>query len=159
MLRLLNLLPSPLKKRLFVFFALISRPMTLGVRGLVTDTEGRVLLVRHTYVPGWYLPGGGVERGETLIDSVVKELAEEANIRLTARPRHFHTYRNTTTSRFDHVALFLCDEWESLGEKKPDREIAETGFFPLNDLPQDTTAPTRKRLAEIFDGKAVEDLW
>ncbi len=66
--------------RLITLAALVQRPMTLGVRGLVIDRAGRVLLVRHTYVEGYYLPGGGVEGGETLERALTRELVEEANV-------------------------------------------------------------------------------
>jgi hypothetical protein len=58
----LRRLMQPLIRPLFHAHARRTRGMTLGVRGLVTDAEGRVLLVEHTYMPGWYMPGGGVER-------------------------------------------------------------------------------------------------
>ncbi|HWZ11350.1 MAG TPA: NUDIX domain-containing protein, partial [Xanthobacteraceae bacterium] len=61
-----------------------ARGLTLGVRGLVIDAERRVFLVKHSYVAGWHLPGGGVEPGETLAAALARELREEGNIELTA---------------------------------------------------------------------------
>ena len=156
---LIHYLPSALRKRLFLLIALTSRAMTLGVRGVVCDEEGRVLLVRHTYVEGWHLPGGGVERGETLHDAVVKEIAEETGLVLTAPPRLFNLYINPRTSRFDHVAVLIADSWTGEIDRTPDWEIAEKGFFPLNALPEETTAPTRARLEEVFNGRPVSANW
>jgi ADP-ribose pyrophosphatase YjhB (NUDIX family) len=56
----------------------LSRGATLGVRILAIDAQDRVCLVRHTYLPGWHLPGGGVERGEHALDAAIKEAREEA---------------------------------------------------------------------------------
>ncbi len=146
-------------KWLFVVYSLATRAMTLGVRGVVQDDRGRVLLVRHTYGKGWHFPGGGVERGETLAEAIAKELREEASVILKKSPRHFHTYRNTRTSRFDHVALFICDGWEHGEPWQPNSEIAEIGFFPLEDLPKYITPYTRVRLEEIFNNQPISDYW
>ncbi len=134
--------------------------MTLGVRALVLDESGtKVFLIRHTYVPGWQMPGGGVESGETLRDALDKELMEEGNIRLTAPPYLFQVYFNRRMSRRDHVALFVCKFCVQEHPKQPDHEIAGSGFFPLNELPAGTTFATRARLAEVLDGAPVPQIW
>lgn len=136
-----------------------TRPMTLGVRGLILDAENRVFLVRHTYVPGWHLPGGGVETGETLEAAMAKELAEEGNIRLTG-PMILHgVFFNGHVSPRDHVAVFVVRHFEQTAPRLPDREIAEAGFFPLDALPERTTRGTRARLAEVLESRPVTPDW
>jgi ADP-ribose pyrophosphatase YjhB (NUDIX family) len=157
--RIVNVLPSAVRRPLFVGLGLSRRAMTLGVRVLVRNEQGHVLLVRHTYVPGWYLPGGGVERHETVQQAAIKELREECHIEVLDEPTLFHFYRNPRTSRFDHVALFICSNWRQLSDKQPDHEIAEVGFFAPDNLPEGTTEPTRNRVAEMIDGQKIADLW
>ena len=159
MSRLVLLLPAAFRKMIFIGIALLRRPMTLGVKIVVTDQQGRVFLVRHTYVPGWHFPGGGVERGETVQQSAQKELREECNIEVDEPLKAFHVYRNTATSRFDHVVLYLCTRYRQIGPKVPDHEIAESGFFALGELPEGTTKQTQARLTEIFDEKPPQDIW
>ena len=149
-----------LRGRLFHFYFLLRRPMTLGVRGLVYDeASNSVLLVRHTYVPGWQLPGGGVELGETMLEALERELFEEGNIVLVAPPELRSLHFNRQASRRDHVALYLIRQFSQSGSKLPDREIAEARFFPLDDLPEATTPATRRRIAEIFGREPVSPFW
>lgn len=136
-----------------------SRGMTLGVRGLVIDEAGQILLVRHSYVPGWHLPGGGVEPGETLAEALRKELAEEANITLDAEPEWLGLYLNDAVSRRDHVAVFVVRGFRQTGPRKADREILEARFFGRDALPQGTTAATLRRIAEALDGCTVSPRW
>ncbi|NKB51165.1 MAG: NUDIX domain-containing protein [Rhizobiaceae bacterium] len=158
-IKIFNLLPSAIRKRLYVGIGLVWRAMTLGVRILVRDEQGRILLVRHTYVSGWYLPGGGVERGETIQQAAQKELMEECGVEADEPPALFHLYRNPSTSRFDHVALFVCSKWHQSHVKTPDHEIAEIGFFDYDDLPEGTTRQTKDRLAEILRDQPISDIW
>ena len=136
-----------------------SRGMTLGVRGLVIDGAGRVLLVQHSYVRGWHLPGGGVETGETLLQALARELAEEGNIRITGAPRLHVMFFNGRVSRRDHVAVYVVEEFEQLGPHVPTREIRQASFFALDALPNDTTAGTRARIAEVLGGAPVSEYW
>jgi ADP-ribose pyrophosphatase YjhB (NUDIX family) len=149
-----------LRVKLFHGWFLLRRPMTLGVRGIVHDAEAAtVFLIRHTYINGWQLPGGGVEVGETMRLSLERELAEEGNIELTGEPRLVSIHLNRQASRRDHVALYLVTDYRQPTPKLPDHEIAESGFFPLTSLPEATTPATRRRLAEVFGDAAVDLHW
>ncbi|MEM1377984.1 MAG: NUDIX domain-containing protein [Pseudomonadota bacterium] len=150
---------TALRTRLFHLWFLISRPMTLGARGLVFDAGGRVMLVKHTYVPKWHLPGGGVEKGETAVECLVRELGEEANVELDSKPRLFGFYFNRQVQMRDHVAVYVCDGAKQTGEKKPDREIAAARFFDLDNLPEDISPATLRRIDEWRSGGRASDVW
>lgn len=138
---------------------LLYRAMTLGVRVVATDESGAVLLVRHGYVAGWHLPGGGVDLGETCEAAAARELREETNFEL-AGPLALHgLFFNARISRRDHVAVYLAPKVRSLGPRKPDREILEARFFPLDALPDGLTAGTRARLREIFENRPLSPTW
>ncbi|MBN8938530.1 MAG: NUDIX domain-containing protein [Rhizobiales bacterium] len=136
-----------------------ARGMTLGVRACVVDGEGRVLLVKHSYMPGWYFPGGGVEVGQTMADALATELREEANVELTGPPALVGLYLNSRISKRDHVALYRVDAWRQPSPPVPNAEIIAHGFFALDALPDDTTRGTRERLAEIFEGRPAPPVW
>lgn len=139
--------------------SLATRGMTLGVRAAVLGEDGRVFLVRHSYVPGWYLPGGGVETGETMETALTRELREEAGLALAGPATLFGIYLNRNISRRDHVALYVCRQWHETGDPMPVSEIVERGFFPIDRLPEGTTAGTRRRLAEIAGATAPGGEW
>ena len=151
---------SGLRARLFHLYFVLRRPMTLGVRGLVHDTAtNSVFLIRHTYVPGWQLPGGGVEVGETLAEALVRELAEEGNIALNAPAVLKSMHFNRRSSRRDHVGFYLIEQFSQTAPKQPDHEVAESGFFPLDRLPRDTTPATLRRIAEVFGEEPASPYW
>lgn len=147
-----------IRKLLFLYWR-FKRPMTMGVRVFLQNENQEILLVRHTYVKGWYLPGGGVEKGETSQQSARKELMEEANIHVAGPLHLFSSYQNVRASRCDHVLLFTCKKWEQPEPFKPNREIAEIGFFHPDSLPEGTTPSTRKRIDEILNDLTVSEEW
>ncbi len=122
------------------------RPLSLGVRGLILDTDNRVLLVRHTYLPGWFFPGGGVKRRESVLDGLHRELKEEVGVRPTVTAELFGLYSNSFGYRSDHVALFVVREF--VHNPRPNAEIAEWGFFTFDDLPSGVGEGTQTRLRE-----------
>jgi ADP-ribose pyrophosphatase YjhB (NUDIX family) len=138
---------------------LVTRPLTLGVRGAVLDDDGRVLLVKHGYVAGWHMPGGGVEAGETCESALTRELAEEANVVLEAPPRLHGLFFNAKVSRRDHVAVYVAHRFRVTAERAPDREIVAARFFAPDALPPDVTPGTRARLDEILGGAPASALW
>ncbi|MGK2740440.1 NUDIX domain-containing protein [Tepidicaulis sp. LMO-SS28] len=136
-----------------------ARPLTMGVRGLVFDEEGRVMLVRHSYMRGWYLPGGGVERGETALDAVTRELDEEAGILLTEPPRLFGLYANFREFKSDHVALYVAGAGTYAREERRSLEISDYGFFSPDALPEETSPATAARIREVREGLTPPDMW
>ncbi|MCI5074395.1 NUDIX domain-containing protein [Oricola sp.] len=150
---------AKLRMRFFHFWFLLSRPMTLGVRAMAFDSQGRILLVKHSYVPGWYLPGGGVEPGESVLDALAKELDEEANTQLGQPPRLLSVHFNRRMSKRDHVVVYLCEDVRQTEPKRADREILEAEFFPLDALPDGVTASTLRRIREFGEAAAPDPLW
>ena len=138
-----------------------TRGMTLGTRTLVLRHEAEpreIMLVRHTYAPGWLLPGGGVERGEALAEAAVREVREEAGIVAQEEPVLHGIFLNDAQFVGDHVACFVLRRF-SAGPFTPGREIAEARFFPLVELPEGTTPGTRRRIAEVIDGRPPAARW
>ena len=156
--RLSRFFMRPLIRLLHIYHRL-SRPMTLGVRAAVFDDQGRIFLVRHSYVPGWHMPGGGVELGETLLDALAKELREEGNIELQALPPLHGLFLNTQGTKRDHVAVFVVRAFQQTGPRLPDWEIRESGFFAQDALPQGTSRATLARLAEISGQQPASPYW
>lgn len=127
----------------------VTRPVSLGVRVILAQ-DGQVLLVRHTYVEGWSLPGGGMKRGETLEAAARREVREEAGAEM-GTVNFVGTYSNFDHWKSDHNVVFLCTDFRITG--KSDFEIAEQRLFPLNALPVDTFPGHRQRIEEVRDGK------
>jgi ADP-ribose pyrophosphatase YjhB (NUDIX family) len=149
---------EPLIRPLLRTWWRVNRGMTLGVRGIVTDAEGRVLLVRHTYVGGWFLPGGGVERDEVALVSLARELAEEGGVEVTAPAVLLGLYSSAPQFANDHVLVYRVTHWRACATAS-DGEIAERGFFALDGLPPGVGKGTRARLDECFRGAPQATHW
>jgi len=150
---------EPALRRVLHLYWRFARGMTLGVRALVIDDKGRVFLVKHSYVSGWHLPGGGVEAGETIVQALARELQEEGNIDLTEPPQLHGVFFNDRVSRRDHVALFVVRGFRQPAAPLPNHEIIAHGFFAVDAMPNDTTAATRARIVEVLGGAPASERW
>jgi 8-oxo-dGTP pyrophosphatase MutT (NUDIX family) len=149
----------PFVQKMLHHYHRVARGLTLGVRGLVVDPAERVFLVRHSYIAGWHLPGGGVEPGETAQAALIRELAEEGNLVVTGSLRLHGLFFNRKVSNRDHVAVFQVASFRQSGVKIADMEILEADFFARDRLPEATTLATRRRLAEVFEGAPIGTDW
>lgn len=150
---------EPVLRRVFHLYWWFARGMTLGVRAVVLDHENRVFLVKHSYVAGWHLPGGGVEVGETFMEALRRELVEEGQIELAEEPVLHGLFFNGHVSRRDHVAVYVVRRFTQDRLPEPNREIIACGFFAVTALPEATTQGTRLRIAEVLEGRARAATW
>ncbi len=136
----------------------LTRGLTLGVRVLVRNERGEVLLVRHTYSPGWLLPGGGVERGENTQEAAAREVLEETGVTMDHPLRLAGIYNNDAIFYGDYVLLYLGETSEPVSQNGS-LEIAEARFFAPSQLPEDMTKGTQRRLREILEGQSAVQTW
>lgn len=136
-----------------------ARGLTLGAQGCVIDDQRRILLIRHTYRPGWHFPGGGVEKHETIETALARELAEETGVVVTGRPQLFGLYANHAVFPGDHVALFVVRNWRQPSKPVNSREIAEQNFFEPGQLPDGIQPATARRINEIISGSPPDPVW
>jgi ADP-ribose pyrophosphatase YjhB (NUDIX family) len=148
-----------LMQRGFLAVSRFTRGMTLGVRAMLIEGD-RVLLVKHTYLPGWYFPGGGVEPGESFREAMVREMREEAGATLTGPEELFGLYRNAAADPRDHVALYVCRDFERDATfRVPNAEILTLDFFPVSAPPENISRGTLARIREVFAGEPPSANW
>lgn len=126
----------------------IARPLTLGVRVVMLRGD-EVLLVKHTYQPHWYFPGGLVERGETLEAAARREAREEVGAALGPLTL-VGVFSSFAEGKADHITVFRCTEFTLAQSASP--EIERFAFFKLTALPPDVSAGTRRRIELILGG-------
>jgi len=137
----------------------LTRGLTLGAQGMVIDAERRILLIRHTYRPGWFFPGGGVEPGEAAVTALERELAEEAGVIIAGVPRLFGLYTNFQSFPRDHIAFYVVEQWHQPSLPRPNAEIAEQRFCARSELPEEISRGAARRIIEVFDGAARSAAW
>ncbi|TCU58098.1 ADP-ribose pyrophosphatase YjhB (NUDIX family) [Novosphingobium sp. PhB57] len=140
----------------------VARPRTIGVRAVLLDRDDRVALVRHTYRDQWYLPGGGVKKGESVEAALLRELEEEVAISRPAIERILGVYHSRGEGKDDHIVIYVAriPHGGADGLKRNDTaEIAQAGWFALDGLPATTSPATLRRIAEYRQGALGGGTW
>jgi ADP-ribose pyrophosphatase YjhB (NUDIX family) len=133
----------------------VLRPRTRGVKVILFNRAGEVLLVRNSYGAShlFVLPGGGVRPWEEPAVAAEREIQEELGRRPEAL-RHVSTHLSSAEGKRDTVYLFQA---EFPGQPQPDGvEVIETAFFRVDALPRTVSPATARRLAE-WKGEAQAD--
>lgn len=143
--------------RLVQFYWRLFKPTVLGSQVIVVRDE-KVLLVKPSYVKGWYLPGGGVEKRESFQQAALRELREECGL-AGENAELFGLYFSTRQGKIDHVAVFTITQFTKLEGSAWDPEISEMGFFDLLELPPETSPATRRRISEYLAGRQKSIEW
>ncbi len=132
---------------LHALWSWLYRPVKLGVR-IILLQDGKVLLVRHTYMQGWHFPGGAINRWETPLEAAAREAREEAGAELLEPPALVGIFTSYHGGRSDHVVTYVCRKFR-MGQATDQWEIAERRFFALDELPPDLAVEWRRTLRKL----------
>ena len=122
---------------------------TIGVFGIITDNEERVLLCHRRDHDLWNLPGGGVEAGESPWDALVREIKEETG--LEAKPAHL-TGVYSKPDKNEIVLSFACQI--TGGEITLNDEADKIEYFEVGQIPKNTSPKQVERIKEYFSDKS-----
>ena len=147
------------RTRLHLLVTALRKRLTVGVRTVLIDGD-KVLLVKHTYTPGWQFPGSGVEPGETAEAAAAREALEETGYQAEGRPELAGFYLNRIAGGMrDHVAVYVWRQFRRERAFRANLEIAQCEWFDIHALPPDVGKGTARRLREIFEGARADAEW
>lgn len=139
------------------FYWWFVRPETRGVRAILVSSNGNILLVRHKYQEGWFLPGGKISGKENDEDALRRELREELGVDIVSRPEKLGEYTNTYEYKKDTIVVFVVQEFEQ--KPKKHFEIEEQKLFSPQVLPEGISPGTRRRIEEWLGQRTVNNQW
>ncbi len=108
-----------------------------AVSAIITDEQGRMLLIRRTDNNYWSIPGGGVNPGESVSEAAAREVKEETGIDcqvnglvgIYSDPSHVAAYDDGEVRQ----EFSICFTTRTLGGSlRTSSESSEVGFVPLS---------------------------
>ena len=147
--------------KIIIFFKIIYNSIlgmrTNGVRALILNDKNEILLVFHTYIPGWHFPGGGVDKGESPRQAIIREVHEEAGIIVKEEPTLYECYHHKYAGAEDIICMYIIKKFESQSFQSP--EIKEAKWFSLDKLPHDISKASKRRIGEYFFKQEKSENW
>lgn len=136
----------------------IFKPKTRGVKVLLFDAKGDILLIRNSYGnrEQFVLPGGGVRLFESPISAASREVEEETACRIEDISL-FGVYWSGEEGKRDQIFVFKGSTFST--PVFDQRELLEASFFPLSSLPISTSPATRRRISEYAGQAAIVNRW
>jgi len=147
-----------LLSKTFLFLKGTIQRQTIGARGILID-DNKVLLIRHSYLPHWQFPGGGVDVGETFENTMRREVLEETGYLVNGAVELYGVFHNIEATNRDHLAIYIARDFEIAHQFKPSREIVDMQWFDINELPNNIATSAKRRIDEIFNGVAKDLKW
>lgn len=138
-----------------VFLSIFCRK-SVGARALVIRNN-QVLLIKHTYISGWYTIGGAIDKGESPLQALQRELREEVGITCLKLPELFGAYYNSKGRRDDYIFFYVVNEFEQ--QPAHSLEILEAKWFSMDTLPEDISPATLRRIEEYRGLRNIHDIW
>lgn len=136
-------------------FWFLFRPITIGVK-VIAESDGKILLIKNRYDKHWYLPGGGVKSGETVIECAVREVYEECGVSLE-NLKILGVYYSFAEYKSDHIILIQAHFSDQC--LKRGLEIERLGLFDVQFLPERISPATKRRLEEYQTGNVSNGRW
>ena len=136
----------------------LARPQSHGVRAIVVNDENEILLVRHRYQKGWFLPGGGVRRRELAAGAIRREVREETGLSNLRIEGCLGTYHSRREYKHDVIEVFVCRTSAALTPRRV-LEIQEARFFTIANMPLATSPATRRHIAEYRKEAVITNEW
>ena len=124
------------------------KKFTASVGVIITNRDGKVLLLEHILRPGsgWGIPGGFIEHGEQPDAAVRREIMEETGIELES----LQMLRVRTTHR--HIEFLFRAESNQIGAVKS-REIRSLGWFAVDEMPEDMSPIQKSTIEKVLSSE------